>query len=58
MTISLAGVSNAKRSITSYAQLTNIAAEMKHVAKKKTGSKFVMDRRVEDQGHSEREKMV
>lgn len=52
MTISLAGVSNAKKDINSYAQLTNIAAEVKSAAKKIAGSKFVMDRRIEDLGPS------
>lgn len=51
MTISLAGVSNVRTEITSYAQMTNIAAELKKVAKKIKGkSKFVMDMRSEDLG--------
>ncbi len=46
MTISLAGVSNVRREITSYAQATNIAADVKKIAKKGKEGKFVMDRRV------------
>ncbi|MBP7216623.1 MAG: GGDEF domain-containing protein [Candidatus Omnitrophica bacterium] len=45
MTISLAGVTNAHRTITSYAEVTNIAAEMKKKAKSIDGSKFVVDKR-------------
>ncbi|UCG34866.1 MAG: diguanylate cyclase [Candidatus Omnitrophota bacterium] len=45
MTISLAGVSNQFRHIESYAEITNIAAEIKKVAKKKEGSCFVLDKR-------------
>lgn len=45
MTISLAGVSNAIRSIASYGEVTNIAAEVKKKAKVTTGSCFVLDRR-------------
>ena len=45
MTISLAGVSNVRRDINSYAQLTNIAAEVKKAAKKVERSNFVFDRR-------------
>lgn len=50
MTISLAGVGNVITEITSYAQLTNIAAGVKKAAKKIPGSKFLMDRRAEDMG--------
>lgn len=45
MTISLAGVSNEKRSITSYAEVTNIAAELKKKAKKENKSCFILDMR-------------
>lgn len=45
MTISLAGVSNENRNITSYAEATNIAAEIKKKAKAIEGSVFVMDKR-------------
>jgi len=45
MTISLAGVSNASREIASYAEVTNIAAEIKKKAKAIEGSVFVMDQR-------------
>jgi len=45
MTISLAGVSNEARSITSYGEVTNIAAEIKKKAKDIEGSVFVVDRR-------------
>jgi diguanylate cyclase (GGDEF)-like protein len=55
MTISLAGVSNAARHITSYAQLTNVAAEVKKAAKKVKGSKLIIDRRAQDRGIEERE---
>jgi len=47
MTISLAGVTNAHRTITSYAQVTNIAAEVKKKAKSMEGSVLVMDKRRE-----------
>ncbi|MCM8819412.1 MAG: diguanylate cyclase [Candidatus Omnitrophica bacterium] len=47
MTISLAGVSNLQRKITSYAQVTNIAAEVKKKAKSELGSCFVVDKRNE-----------
>ncbi|MDB4349374.1 diguanylate cyclase [Omnitrophica bacterium] len=50
MTISLAGVGNVQRKISSYAQVTNIAAELKHVVKESEGSNFVMDRRRDDRG--------
>jgi len=45
MTISLAGVTNEQREITSYGEVTNIAAEVKKKAKAVEGSVFVMDRR-------------
>ncbi len=45
MTISLAGVSNEIREISSYAEVTNIAAELKKKAKGIDGSIFVMDQR-------------
>jgi diguanylate cyclase (GGDEF)-like protein len=50
MTISLCGVGNYNRKISSYSQLTNIAAELKKLAKKKEGSCFVMNKRVRDPG--------
>jgi diguanylate cyclase (GGDEF)-like protein len=50
MTISLCGVGNYNRKIESYAQLTNIASELKKLAKKKQESCFVMDRRVREPG--------
>jgi len=45
MTISLCGVSNENKELTSYAQITNIAAELKKKAKKELKSCFVLDRR-------------
>jgi diguanylate cyclase (GGDEF)-like protein len=45
MTISLAGVTNETRTISSYAEITNIAAEVKKKAKKTPGSCLVIDRR-------------
>lgn len=45
MTISLAGVSNEVREISSYAEVTNIAAEIKKKAKAIEGSVFVTDKR-------------
>jgi diguanylate cyclase (GGDEF)-like protein len=45
MTISLSGVSNEHRSITSYGEVTNIAAEVKKKAKAIESSVFVMDQR-------------
>ncbi len=45
MTISLAGVTNEIRSITSYGEVTNIAAEIKKKAKATKGSCLAMDRR-------------
>jgi len=50
MTISMVGVSNLIRNITSYSQVTNIAAELKKAAKKIKKSNFLMDRRTEDRG--------
>jgi len=47
MTISLAGVGNTHRPIDTYAEVTNIAAEIKKKAKKKPGSCFVLDQRKE-----------
>lgn len=54
MSISLAGISNVVREITSYAQITNIAAEVKKAAKLIKGSKFLMDRRFTDFGKQAR----
>ncbi|MCX5706666.1 MAG: GGDEF domain-containing protein, partial [Candidatus Omnitrophica bacterium] len=45
MTISLAGVTNETRQISSYAEVTNIAAEVKKKAKAIEGSVFVLDKR-------------
>ena len=45
MTISLAGITNAHRTITSYGEVTNIAAEVKKKAKAIEGSIFVVDKR-------------
>jgi diguanylate cyclase (GGDEF)-like protein len=45
MTISLAGVTNAHRPIQSYAQITNIAAEVKKKAKMSEKSIYVLDMR-------------
>jgi len=45
MTISLAGVTNEHRKINSYAEVTNIAAEVKKKAKSIGGSVFVLDKR-------------
>lgn len=45
MTISLAGISNETRTITSYAEVTNIAAEVKKKAKSIDGSVFIIDKR-------------
>ena len=57
MTISLAGVSNSEKSIVSYAQLTNIAAEIKKAVKKMQGSNFLMDRRTRDLGANNKENL-
>jgi diguanylate cyclase (GGDEF)-like protein len=46
MTISLAGVSNEKRPLASYGEITNICAEVKKKAKAVPKSVFVMDERV------------
>lgn len=43
MTLSLAGVSNITRPLTSYGEITNICASVKKVAKKIPGSVFVLD---------------
>jgi len=48
MTLSLAGVSNLNRTLTSYGEITNICASVKKVAKKTPGSVFILDRRMED----------
>ena len=45
MTISLAGITNEARPFGSYAEVTNVAAEMKKKAKDTPGSCLVMDRR-------------
>jgi diguanylate cyclase (GGDEF)-like protein len=45
MTISLAGVTNAHRPICSYAEITNIAAEVKKKAKSIGSSVFIVDKR-------------
>lgn len=45
MTISIAGVTNEHRRISSYAEVTNIAAEVKKYAKLQPKSIFVLDRR-------------
>lgn len=50
MTISLAGVTNEHRTITSYGEVTNIAAEVKKKAKSIEGSVFVMDKRRDSLG--------
>lgn len=45
MSISLAGVGNLHREISSYAQVTNISAEVMRKAKSIEGSVFIMDKR-------------
>ena len=45
MTISLAGVTNVHRSISSYGELTNIAVGVKHKVKMDPKSSFLVDRR-------------
>ncbi|MBU2102655.1 MAG: diguanylate cyclase response regulator, partial [Candidatus Omnitrophica bacterium] len=45
MTISLAGVTNVHRTITSYGEITNIAAEIKKKAKREGRSCFIVDQR-------------
>jgi len=57
MTISLAGVTNLEKKIEYYAQLTNIAANVKKAAKDTKGSKFFIDRRIVDRGSAHRGKM-
>jgi diguanylate cyclase (GGDEF)-like protein len=44
MTISLAGVSNINQPLVNYGQITNICASVKKLAKKITGSVFVLDK--------------
>lgn len=44
MTLSLAGVSNIERPLTSYGEITNICASVKKVAKKTPGSVFILDK--------------
>ena len=44
MTLSLAGVSNIDKPLTSYGEITNICASVKKVAKKTSGSVFVLDK--------------
>lgn len=46
MTISMAGVTNQKRAISSYGELTNIAVGVKIKAKQEKNSNFFLDRRV------------
>ena len=50
MTISLAGVTNAHRVISNYAEVTNIAAELKKKAKAIDKSVFVIDKRTGSSG--------
>lgn len=50
MTISLAGVTNLGKKITSYAQITNVAAEIKRYLKKHKKSLYLLDRRRIDLG--------
>ncbi|MBU1124878.1 MAG: diguanylate cyclase [Candidatus Omnitrophica bacterium] len=50
MSISLAGIHNEVRAIASYAEVTNIAAEIKKKAKAIEGSAFVMDKREDASG--------
>jgi diguanylate cyclase (GGDEF)-like protein len=45
MTVSVGGVNTLQRPITSYLQLTELAAEMKAYAKSGAGGRFAMDRR-------------
>ena len=47
MTISLAGVTNQNRTISSYAELTNIAVGVKNKVKQLQKSNFFMDRRIQ-----------
>jgi GGDEF domain-containing protein len=53
MTISLAGVTNEIRLISSYAEITNIAAEVKKKAKQTPGSCLFMDKRKDPSPPSE-----
>jgi diguanylate cyclase (GGDEF)-like protein len=55
MSISLSGVSNERRNITSYGEVTNIAAEVKTKAKSIGRSVFVMDQRGNTRGEITRE---
>lgn len=50
MTISLVGMGNYLKPVSSYAQLTNIAAELKRAAKKVQKSNFILDRRIREPG--------
>lgn len=45
MSVSLAGVTNKVRPISSYGEVTNIAAEVKHIVKQTPGSCLIIDRR-------------
>ena len=47
MTLSLAGVSNEKRPLASYGEVTNICAEVKKKAKSLPQSVFILDKRME-----------
>jgi len=47
MTLSLAGVSNEKRPLVSYGEITNICAEVKKKAKSIPQSTFVLDKRID-----------
>jgi len=50
MTISMSGVTNAHRTIESYAEVTNIVAEVKKKAKSIPGSVFYLDKRTDSRG--------
>jgi len=50
MSVSLSGVTNAVRPITSYAEITNIVAEVKKKTKAVDGSVFLVDKRSADRG--------
>lgn len=56
MTISMAGISNLRRKITSYSQLSHAAAEMKAAAKRYKKSIFLVDKREKDLGIEYRRK--
>jgi len=56
MTISLAGISNDHRTIASYVEVTNIAAEVKKKAKSIESSVFVMDQRSDYLGRGREER--